>query len=728
MACFNGHPGQPSTFDRLHGLLDRQPYRLAHWKTAFDEINYRRFFDVNDLGGLRMEDARVFTAAHRLVLQLIAERKVSALRIDHPDGLLDPAAYLRRLKAATDRALAQTPGPVPHNGCDLLVEKILAPGEFLPETWPVAGTTGYGFLNAVGGLFVDPASADSLRRWYARTARQRDPFEEVVYHSKRLVMGSSMASELAVLARNLKAIAGSDRRTRDFTLTALRKTIVEVVACLPVYRTYVSAAGFSPADRERVDLAIDRARRRNPVMAQSLFRFLRGVLLPDDERLPAERLSAERRFAAKFQQFSAPVQAKGVEDTSFYRYNVLLSLNEVGGDPSGFGTSVEEFHGGNVVRLERWPREMISTATHDSKRGEDARARLNVLTEVPGPWRRSVSAWRRLNAVRRTAVDRQSAPDANDEYCFYQTLVAAWPAEPVDAPVPAEAPQALVERLRAYMLKAIKEAKVHTSWVNQNSAYEEALQRFVETTLRGPGARGFLKTAVPFVRRIAHAGTINSLAQLVLKVASPGVPDFYNGTETWQLDMADPDNRRPVDFPLRDNMLRELMPWLDRLESRQQPIQECPCPGPGEQHVESLLAEWWDSRIKMFLTAAGLRLRRRAPDVFIQGTYEPLRAVGDQAPHLVGFARTYDSEAAVAIVPRLMGGRCFSSGRLPTGPDAWGDTRIVLPAPLARRVFHHAFTGALVGPVEGGLLAADVLRTCPVALLVTEAAGRKFVT
>ena len=371
--CFNGTPGQPDTFDRLHELLDRQPYRVAHWKTAFDEINYRRFFDINDLGAIRMEDRRVFDAAHRKILQLVAEGKVTGLRIDHPDGLLDPASYFHRLVCATADARSRGGLDRPPGRFYIAAEKILGHGEFLPNNWPVAGTTGYGFLNALNGLFVDADSAEALRSGYVRTTGRRESFEEVAYQGQRLVMGSSMASELGVLSHALKAIALSDRGTRDFTMTALSKTIVEVVACLPCYRTYVSAAGFSAADRDMIDVAVDRARRSNPVMAQSLFRFLRNVLLADEHA--NGKLPALRQFAMKFQQFSAPVQAKGIEDTSFYRYNVLMSLNEVGGDPSRFGMSPDEFHGTNRVRLERWPLELIATATHDTKRGEDARAR-----------------------------------------------------------------------------------------------------------------------------------------------------------------------------------------------------------------------------------------------------------------------------------------------------------------------------------------------------------------
>jgi (1->4)-alpha-D-glucan 1-alpha-D-glucosylmutase len=719
LAGINGTPGDPATFDRLHDLLERQPYRLAHWRTAFDEINYRRFFDVNDLGCLRIEDPRVFDAVHWSVRQWIANRQVTGLRIDHPDGLLDPTAYFARLARETAAALS--------NGDDaraesvyIVAEKILGHGELLPEDWPIAGTTGYGFLNAANGLFVDSANEQAFREVYAAVTGRGDTFAEVAYHGKRLVMGSAMASELAVLARALKAIAAGDRRTRDFTLTALRKTIVEVVACLPVYRTYVRASGFSGADRERIDLAVDRARSRNPVITPALFLFLRSVLLADGDEL-TEEIETRRHFAMKFQQFSVPIQAKGVEDTSFYRDYTLLSLNEVGGDPSRFGITADEFHGGNRVRLERWPRELLATATHDTKRGEDARARLNVLSEMPALWQSTVSEWRQLNAVHRTAVDRRWAPDANDEYVFYQTLVASWPAEDLDAPTPTEAAPELVARLLAYMQKAIREAKLHTSWINQHDAYEDAVSRFVVTSLTGSAGYAFLKAALPFIRSVALAGMVNSLAQLVLKVASPGVPDFYQGTETWQLDMADPDNRRPVDFAGREAMLCELMPWIRRVEELAADSVDDVPGREVERYVRRLLATWPDGRIKMFLTTCALRLRRRWSEAFIHGTYEPLRVDGPESEHIVAFARHRGTSFVVAAVPRLTSHRHLVGSASQFATDVWADTRLFLP-PSSAIGLRHAFTGERMLPdaTGGYLLAAELFRACPVALLAGE--------
>jgi malto-oligosyltrehalose synthase len=716
VSCFNGTPGQPDTFDRLHELLERQPYRVAHWKTSFDEINYRRFFDISDLGAIRMEVPRVFDAAHVKVLELVGKGKVTGLRIDHPDGLLDPASYFQRLQCRALEALAAGGFDRPKRFY-VVAEKILSRGEVLPE-WAVAGTTGYDFLNALNGLFVDADNADAFRSGYVRSTKRRESYDEVAYQAQQLVMGSSMASELGVLSHALKAIALSDRGTRDFTVTALGKTIAEVVACLPCYRTYISAAGFSASDRDMIDVAVDRARRSNPVMAQSLFLFLRNVLLADEHANQA--LPALRQFAMKFQQFSAPVQAKGLEDTTFYRYNVLISLNEVGGDPSRFGTSADEFHGANRMRHERWPYAMLATATHDTKRGEDARARLNVLSEIPAVWRRSVSAWRKINAVHRTAVDRAYAPDANDEYLFYQALVGTWPAEPFDAPIPWEAPPELASRMRGYMQKAIKEAKTHTSWFNQGGAYEDAVARFVETTLTGSAATRFLHAFVPFVRRLSIGGMVNSLAQVVLKAASPGVPDFYQGTEFWQFDLADPDNRRTVDFHAREASLADLMPWIERLESPVPLPAACGCDTEAEAFVSDLLRHWPDGRIKMFVMACALRRRRRDPLLFVEGSYEPLRAEGVHAAHLVAFSRISGDQTLVAVVPRLMNHGLPEGSEFPVGREVWNDTRVFLPARTPEATFRHVFTGSrLQADENASLLAADLFRVAPIALLIS---------
>ncbi len=708
---FNGDPTQPESFNALHGLLEAQPYRLAYWRTASHEINYRRFFDINHLAGLRMERAHVFTATHGLILRLVTDGRISGLRIDHIDGLHDPAQYLDRLQVAAAGRLSE-PASQPSPSFYVVVEKILAAGESLPSQWPVAGTSGYDFPNDLNGIFVDRANQRALTRIYGRFTHQRTAFPDVAYAGKKFIMDVPMASELNVLAYALNRLSERDRRTRDFTLNSLRDVLQEVVACFPTYRAYVSATSITDVDRATVDTAIRRARRRNATMEPSIFAFVREVLLPE----PAAALRpADQRlaFAMKFQQYTGPVQAKGVEDTAFYRFNRLLSLNEVGGNPERFGCSVEEFHAANQRRRAASPRTMLATATHDTKRGEDARARLNVLSELPEEWGRQLSRWARLTMRNRTIIDGIPAPDRNDEYLFYQTLLAIWPPE--SSGVPLAPDDALLARVRDFMIKAAREAKVHTSWITQNTAYEDALRHFVERTLAGPSGARFLHAFLPFQSRIAWAGMINSLAQVVLKVASPGVPDFYQGTELWDLSLVDPDNRRAVDYGRRRHMLDEMEPLLH------------PQPGDASQRaaaIARLLSAWGDGRIKLLLTATALRLRRRLEPLFVDGTYEPLAAVGGGGDHVVAFARRLGDVSVVVVAPRLVVPLTAARRILPIGADTWSDSRLLLPPADAGRSYRNVITGEVLVVEDDApaLPLASVLHTCPVALLHSAAA------
>lgn len=706
LAALNGTTDRPESFDDLHDLLERQSYRLAYWKTAAHEINYRRFFDINQLAGLRVEEPTAFAAMHALVLNLIAEGKVTGLRLDHIDGLFDPADYLKKLQAAAG-------GPL-----YLVVEKILSGGETLPG-WPTDGTTGYDFANDVSRLFVNPRNARPMRETYERFTARTDPFSEVVYDCKKLITWTSLAAELNVLAHALNRLSEGDRRARDFTLDSLRETLREVTACFPVYRTYVDPSGVSDSDRQVIDQAIRRARRRNPAMEASAFDFVRAAILPDRDALPEAAYQARMGFAMKFQQYTGPLQAKGIEDTAFYRYNVLVSLNEVGGDPQRFGGTVAQFHQANRHRRERSPRGMLATATHDTKRGEDARTRIHVLSEVPVTWGKRVRRWAAINAEARTTVDGVSAPDANDEYLFYQALLGCWPAGLTEPAAPPD----LIPRLREYMAKATREAKVHTSWITANDGYDQAVARFVEETLAGPRAREFLTRFVPFQRRIAHAGMVNSLAQLVLKMASPGVPDFYQGTELWELSLVDPDNRRPVDYARRVEMLAELEPWLD--DAAPQP------PAERTAAVARWLADWPDGRIKLFVTACGLRFRRRSPDLFLEGEYVPLAVEGERADHVVAFARRLGDEWVIAVVPRLVAPLTGSKSALPVGVGAWGETKLRLPSEIAASSLQNLFTRESLAPTTeaDGFAArvADVFGVCPVALLCLERPGHRAV-
>lgn len=704
----NGVPGDPASFDVLHELLEHQAYRLAYWRTAIDEINYRRFFDINELVALRIEEPAVFEAAHRLLGRLLGEGKITGVRVDHPDGLFDPAEYFARLQE-----LAGTPFYV-------VAEKILSRGESLNPEWRVAGTTGYEFLNLVAGLFVDPRHTKTMRRVYARITGWLHSFEEEAYQSRRTIMLTALASELNVLAHALNRLSERDRRSRDFTLNTCRNVLREVVACFPVYRTYISPRGVGDFDRAVLTVALTEARRRNPLMEASIFEFLRGILLPSASPAPPEgdASAGDRlRFAMKVQQFTAPVHAKGVEDTAFYRYNVLLSANEVGGHPGRLSVTVADFHEANRERLRQWPLGLLATSTHDTKRGEDARARINVLSELPEEWAQRVGQWMRTNGRNRARLHGLWAPDRNDEYHFYEALLGAWPPDDPARPVPERAGPDLVERLVSYVQKAAREAKLHTSWIDEDPEYTRALVRFVEEALAGRTARRFLASFVPFARRVARIGMLNALAQLALKIGSPGVPDVYQGCELWNLSLVDPDNRRPVDFAERVTLLRDLAPVVDAVEAG----------APAAAEVARLLAQWPDGRIKLLVTACGLRFRRAHAALLLGGGYVPLEADGIAADRLVAFARRDESGTLLVAAPRLVARLVTDNQPLPIGPDTWGESRILLPPEVRAAAYRHVITGEWCEPVapdRATVAVAAALRTSPVALLWAAAGDR----
>ena len=725
---FNGEPGRADSFDALHELLESQAYRLSYWRTASHEINYRRFFDINTLAGLRVEDDEVFQQTHQLLGRLLAEDRVQAVRIDHPDGLFDPARYFAMLQDLAAQAWhytreGQRDGR-PDRPIYVLAEKFLSGREQLPRRWAVHGTTGYNYLNDLNGLYVDSSQARHLRRSYAKLTGRLEPFEDVLYWSKRLIIETAMASELTVLTHMLDRLAESSRKSRDFTRDSLRDVIVEVVACFPVYRTYVDVDGWTPEDRAVVERAISRARLRNPAMESSLFDFIREVVLPRDvevDPMPNDRRvgyppisqedARERlRFAMKLQQYTGPVQAKGLEDTAFYRYNLLISLNEVGGDPARFGRSVADFHDANLRRSRDWPYEMLATATHDTKVGEDVRARINAISELPAEWNREVSRWMRANKGLRTLLESEPAPDRNDEYRFYQALVGAWPLETGQV---SEASPEFVERMKEYMLKAAREAKMHTSWLTRNQPYEDALARFVERALTGSGAARFLPLMLPFQQRLAALGVTNSLSQVVLKVGSPGVPDFYQGTDLWDLSLVDPDNRRPVDFHRRSALLDEVDALL-AMESRER-----------IPRITELVASWRDGRIKMLTTTAGLRMRRSDPELFLAGRYVPLELDLTVPASAVAFARVHGDSAGVFVGPRLAARLADSAApradQPPTGADKWKTSRVLLPPELAGRRFRHEITGAELTPTatpeQSWLFLGQVFEHLPAGIL-----------
>ncbi|MGK2951565.1 MAG: malto-oligosyltrehalose synthase, partial [Thiobacillus sp.] len=689
-------------FDLMHELLQAQAYRLAFWRVAADEINYRRFFDINDLAALRMDNQEVFEATHRLVRELMARGYVNGLRIDHPDGLYDPRAYFARLQAMAATA--------PKTDADntrplyLVVEKILAAHEHLPESWAIHGTTGYDFAAACGGLFVDAAAEEHFTRIYHGFIRAHPDYDEQVRANKHLIMETALAGELQVLATQLTRLAKGDRRTCDFTFNSLRAALAEIVAGFPVYRTYVVDCETTPDDARYVEWAVGVAKKRSLAADTSIFDFVRDVLLARQGQGRSEDYrQAACAFAMKFQQYSSPVMAKAVEDTTFYQYNRLLVLNEVGAEPHRFGVSLAAFHHENQARARRWPHAMLAGSTHDSKRSEDVRARLAALSEMADEWRRALSRWSKLNRSKRRRLDTARAPCRNDEYLLYQTLLGIWPFEAADA----ESLAQLSERIVVYMTKAVREAKVNSSWMNPNADYEAATGDFVRALLATELNNLFLRDFVPFAQQVARVGAFNSLGQVLLRLASPGVPDLYQGSELWDFSLVDPDNRRPVDYAQRQAALQSIRTACAERG-------EAACAG-------ELLERLQDGQIKLYLTWKTLALRRECEVLFRDGDYLPLKTHGARAEQLCAFARHAAGETLVVLVPRLFGSLMGEDGRLPVGDGVWGDTWVELPPERMHEQWDNVLTGQAINMQAlgeaHGLLVAQVFDRFPYALL-----------
>ena len=643
VAIFNGTKGDSKSFDLLDQLLSHQVYRLAHWRVASEEINYRRFFDINELAAIRMEDPAVFRSCHQLIFQLVKEGAVTGLRIDHVDGLYDPSSYLGQLQTWAKTELVPRAGEA-ERPFFLVVEKILTREETLPVQWPVYGTTGYDFLTLVNGLFVDGSHEQDFNRLYARFIGSRVSFEDLAYESKQLIMRASMSSEINVLGYQLNHLSEMNRRFRDFTLNSLIHAIREIIACFPVYRTYVTPDEGPVTDRDRsyIRQAVVRAKRKNPALSGLVFDFVQDILLKQASFHHERERRDQLQFVMKFQQITGSVMAKGSEDTALYVYNRLASLNEVGGDPLQFGISVHTFHERMRQRRAHWPASICATSTHDTKRSEDVRARISVLSEIPQVWKTRVQRWSQLNKGYKTEVDGTLAPDRNEEYLLYQTLIGAWPFRTLGD----DEYRNFNDRIQAYMVKALKEAKIHTSWVNPNHAYDQAVRDFVEHILARSGPNPFLADFLPFHREIARYGVYNSLSQVLLKIAAPGIPDFYQGTELWDFSLVDPDNRRPVDYGTRTGFLEDFQPLCAIQESNQRRL------------VQEMLATVPDGRIKLYITMVGLQYRRTHAPLFLSGEYVPLKVEGTKKRHVCAFARIYEDQAVVAVVPILVKGLC----------------------------------------------------------------------
>ena len=616
--------------DALDALLERQHYRLSYWRTAARDLGYRRFFDINTLVGLHMEDQRVFDDTHRLILQWVREGAVDGLRVDHPDGLRDPELYFERLHNSAPNAW-------------IVAEKILEPGEAPRRSWMISGTTGYDFLNTVGGLFVDPRGEQPLTRFYGEFTGEHESWQDVAINARSQVLRDMLGSDLNRLTAMFVEVCERHRDNRDYTRHEIHQAIRELVACFPVYRTYIRAEqGQSGEEDERiVGQAIDLAKSRRPDVDPDLFGFLESILLL------RERGDSESDFVMQFQQFTGPAMAKGVEDTAFYQYNRLVSLNEVGGDPGRFGVSIEDFHAWCERMRRDWPRTMLATSTHDTKRGEDVRARISLLSEIPDRWMETAGLWSRLNEP----LKKDGVPDRNTEYLLYQTLVGAWPIDSA--------------RLRLYMQKAVREAKRATSWTNPNEAWEKALDSFLDAMLAN---ESFVRNLGEFVESLKPAAHVASLSQTLVKLTAPGIPDTYQGTDLWDLNLVDPDNRRPVDYARRAALLAE----LDGLTP------------------EQILARSEEGLPKLWVIRQALRARSSL------GPYQRLIPTGEKASNAIAFSRG----AVIVIAPRLaMASQC-----------GWTDTTVEFPAGKWRNEFTQA-------ELEGSAQLATLFERFPVALL-----------
>ena len=693
----NGTPGNPASFVLLERLLNEQHYSLAYWQDPNEGINYRRFFTISDLVGVRVEDPIVFEATHDHIFRIVAKGAAQGLRmglrIDHVDGLRDPQGYLTRLQ----QRLSETEGSAapPY----LIVEKILGRGEQLPDDWPISGTTGYEYLDYLNGIFVDRKGAEQIEAVYSKFIGRKMNFADVVYEKKKLVMNSLLRVEVRGLARQLAELAGKDRYARNIPRLELIDGLTEVTACMPVYRTYVRSLDMPPAAKATIEAALQGAQERRPQLSEACVDFLRDVLtLASPAHVGPEQREERLGFVMRWQQFTGPIVAKGFEDTALYVYYPLCSLNDVGGDPEpARAVSREEFYDFVRERRERWPHTLNATTTHDTKRSEDVRARVSVLSEIPAEWGAKIEKWATQNAEHKQMINGLAAPDANEEYLIYQTLLGIWPRKREDL-------SSVVKRLQDYMRKALREAKLHTRWIEPNDVYESAVVRFVGLILSRDTAAGFLSDFDSFQRRIAWCGMINGLGQALLKIVCPGTPDFYQGSEMWDFRLVDPDNRGPVDFAQRCKALRGL------------PTENANPDAPLE-----LLKRWPDGQIKVAVIRAALRCQLESPELFADGDFLPVIAQGARNENVVCILREYRGKSALAVIPRWLAGAYTPEEKLPSA-DCWGDTALLLPE-SAPQTWTNSLTGESVESRAAGkgrsLAVSDLLKRFPVALLTS---------
>ena len=691
VADINGKEGDPVSFGFVQRLLAEQNYKLAFWQNLNESINYRRFFTIADLVGVRVEDPLVFEATHGYILRLVSKSSVAGLRIDHIDGLRDPLAYLNRLqeRLAFDENHKGSPSYV-------LVEKILSRHEALPEDWPVSGTTGYDYLNEANGVFVEPQGADRLEEIFSSFTDERQNFADVVYEKKKLIMNTLLGVEMRTLGRQLAELASQDRYARELNREQLIDALIEVTACLSIYRTYIRNMDLTEHDTKYIEEAIRAARGRATSLNPACFDFVRDVLLIlNPPHVLVDQREARLAFVMRWQQFTGPIVAKGLEDTALYVYHPLLSLNEVGGDPRpSAATSHEDFYAFLEERRKFWPGSLDASTTHDTKRSEDVRARLNALSEMPSEWEDHLKLWAKQNAPFKASASSQSVPDPSEEYFLYQTLLGVWPLD-------SQACASLLERVQAHIIKASREAMVHTRWTRPNQPHEDALLSFVSGILSKENA-DFLADFRQFQKRVAFFGMINGLSQTILKMAAPGVPDFYQGSESWDLRLVDPDNRGPVDFNKRAADLDEIVKA-----------------GASGQLAQNLIEQWRDGRIKLYLIWRALRFRHDHELIFRDGDFLPLQVEGTYSRNIIAFARRHEAQWVLAATPRWI-------SQVPAIRDRkkpefnWGDTRLVLPSE-APSYWNSILTSEQVASSaegsQGYVKASDLFCDLPVALI-----------
>ena len=665
---FNGEVGHAESFDLLDKLLHQQFYRLSFWKVGAEEINYRRFFTVNELISVKVEELKVFKKTHELISRFVTEHKFTGVRIDHIDGLYDPAQYLTRLREILGEAY-------------ITVEKILELNEDLPPNWLIQGTSGYEFLNYVNGIFCYSQNQLKFSKIYISFTGLNYKYEDLVYEKKGLILEKNLAGDLENLVQILKKISAHTREGSDFTIYGLRKALFEVLVLFPVYRTYVDENGISETDKKYVKQTIKAAKKKAPLLINE-FDFIQKILFLEYEDFRSKTQREEwLHFVMRSQQLTGPLMAKGVEDTLLYVYNRLLSLNEVGGNPSHFGIELDLFHQFNQDKVKNWQHGMNTTATHDTKRGEDVRTRLNVLSEIPQEWSQQVNRWQETNQTHK----QEGIPDANDEYLLYQTLLGTYPFEEKEL---ADFP----DRIKDYILKAVREAKVYTAWLRPDEEYEQAFLRFIDRLLEDTD---FLQQFKPFQQKIAEYGIYNSLSQVLIKNTAPGVPDLYQGAELWELSLVDPDNRRPVDYQKRMKFLQDI-----KTQSERDIL----------QLIKELIATKENGKIKLFLTHQLLTARKKHSELFQNGDYQEIEITGKYKDSIVAYSRNYRDKTVVAIAPRFLTG-FIEPGQLPLGMEVWSDTSLK----LANKDWHNLIDGQTIA---GETAVGKILQNFPVALLV----------